>query len=740
MTTHGWMRTAAACAALLVVTGRTVHAGPESPTCSGGRLTYDQVEQRSIHNAYTLAEAWIDQLVYYRVRNVEIDLRGGIAGPDWQVFHNPLDPTQVGRGLFSDYLRLFRAFHDAVPQHEVVTVTLELKQDDAGSALPVFDPAFQRTPDTLDALMRGILGDANLYTPAMLMARCPQAATLQDAVALCGWPTAAERRGKFVVTIHEFNEVKRRFGVTDLLGLEGRMFQYVDFGRAATARVGFIAPLFRWVSDDLLRSVPYAVFATELKNDPALPDLTAQILFGFNLVESGNYGVSPLVIHGLPGFARAAQIRAGSGFRHMILRSADTGADAASFAAPELVSMNFMLTDKLNWQADFYARTHNAFLYPLCPAGVVGSDCWTATHAASDLREREHLLELDVRSGDIDGTADSFVFAHEAVPTPVSTRWTTLVSGASNTDDVAEHAKGCLMARRSITSTAPFFAVCRHGDDEQLQVHYRTCEGCAVVNAFANLPQAPYVGMKAEDAAFVMLRLDPLETGAVVARGYGSMGPNGPWQAIGGPVTFASWLPLQGIAASSYQPDYGPRDGQPPHFLFANPTKNGVRYFQGPIPPNTTSGFWGPVASFPYVRAVGTVQYARLQDHSYPLPTISVTNVRGTTLVGKSFSGLPSATMDGVDVAWDIVPLPTCTGIFSIRVGAVATLQSGKTVQYFQVVLPSARTFRLPLTAGSSLDPVRSVTAYVDASAADEENEIISGGAAGKVVVTTSGF
>jgi hypothetical protein len=60
------------------------------------------------------------------------------------------------------------------------------------------------------------------------------------------------------------------------------------------------------------------------------------------------------------------------------------------------------------------------------------------------------------------------------------------------------------------------------------------------------------------------------------------------------------------------------------------------------------------------------------------------------------------------------------------RVGAIADLQSGKQVQNF-ISMGDVRAFSLPLAAGSTLDPVRRITVFLDVSAASDDGEVASG-------------
>src|SRR5690242_15217668 len=98
-------------------------------------VPYDHAVQSSAHNAFEREEPLLDQLVYDRIRSLELDIhasRAGQAAPpnDWFVYHEDIDlpgNRDSSCTLLSDCLRLVSAFHNAVPHHEVVTLWLDLK-------------------------------------------------------------------------------------------------------------------------------------------------------------------------------------------------------------------------------------------------------------------------------------------------------------------------------------------------------------------------------------------------------------------------------------------------------------------------------------------------------------------------------------------------------------------------------------------------------------------------------------
>lgn len=168
-------------------TGEPPQAGPR----------YHEIRQKSSHNSYQRDEALVDQLAYHRVRSIELDLHVGktlestVAG-DWFVYHTDLTDDGTSCRLLSDCLGELRAFAQAVPEHEVITLWLDLK-DEWGAA---------HSPAELDALLDGELGAA-VWSPQELLAGCPGAVDLATAALdpACGWPPLTELRGRVIVAL-----------------------------------------------------------------------------------------------------------------------------------------------------------------------------------------------------------------------------------------------------------------------------------------------------------------------------------------------------------------------------------------------------------------------------------------------------------------------------------------------------------------------------------------------------------
>jgi hypothetical protein len=167
---------------------------------------FDAAWRISTHNSYWVdrgtkgdlfasgtQERLADQLLVDHARGVEIDIHKDPSAPGAFLVHH----TTPGNGLCDTLpgcLAALRAFHHALPRHEALHVTLELKEITA----PNFDAS--HTIEDLDQLLVAELGSL-LYRPADFMARCPGETTLSACAKEAGWPTTHELRGRFVVSI-----------------------------------------------------------------------------------------------------------------------------------------------------------------------------------------------------------------------------------------------------------------------------------------------------------------------------------------------------------------------------------------------------------------------------------------------------------------------------------------------------------------------------------------------------------
>jgi hypothetical protein len=206
--------------------------------------------------------------------------------------------------------------------------------------------------------------------------------------------------------------------------------------------------------------------------------------------------------------------------------------DAAGFASALSNHVHQVATNKANFHKDTWSKTHNAAGWP-----------FTCMNANCDLKfEDEDIIGVNVNSDDIWGKSDHFVFLNQDQGA-AQTRWVTAINEASS--HVQEWAKGCLMARASISSGSPYFAVCRAADNKKLFIQYRDRSGASSGAVNANIVTLP--GLDQENLTYV--RLDVGSSGKCAA-GFGSQDGLS-WTQIG-TRCFNDTLKLQGVAASSH--------------------------------------------------------------------------------------------------------------------------------------------------------------------------------------------
>ena len=161
-------------------------------------LRYNQVAQKASHNSYQRRESVPDQLARHQARTIEFDLHlrtpNGRSAPnrDWFVYHTGAD-HQSSCNLLTDCLQLAYSFHRQVPRHQIVTVFFDV--NDLGG------PGHNR--EDFYAAIRAAIPPAAIVKPADLLAACPGAAALREAVTRqgCGWPRLGEVRGKFLFVV-----------------------------------------------------------------------------------------------------------------------------------------------------------------------------------------------------------------------------------------------------------------------------------------------------------------------------------------------------------------------------------------------------------------------------------------------------------------------------------------------------------------------------------------------------------
>jgi hypothetical protein len=391
---------------------------------------YDLVLQKASHNSYARDESLFDQLVFHRVRSLELDIW---QSENWKVGHNGSgEPNSPNCTPLTKCLAILAAFHKATPQHEVVTVWLEPTDYEPNTFAPLTHPIPPFPSQALDKLLTDSLGRLALFAPADLMSRDCQrghSANLATLVAACGFPQTNALRGRFIFVLMDANDGEHR-ALVEYLG-----------NAAPTSRLAFVAP------------------------DPSSP----MACVGCSVFFNENGGVKP----GNPFFGFGPTVR-----------NCCSGASDDDCSKPSNADWNTMIaantqhvgTNCINYQTSPWAVTHNQHGWPFHCVG--GEDC-------SADEEPNDIVGVRVSSGDLDGKADDFGFAFQKLAEgPQQWQMDAFVSsaGSSSKDSspatirTNEWAKGCLMARQSLEPDSAYFAVCRP-DRHNLRVQYRLAKG-----------------------------------------------------------------------------------------------------------------------------------------------------------------------------------------------------------------------------------------------------------------------
>ncbi|MCL2725089.1 MAG: Ca2+-dependent phosphoinositide-specific phospholipase C [Polyangiaceae bacterium] len=381
-------------------------------------LRYDEIVQKSAHNAYERFEPLFDQLAWHGLRSIELDIhetKSGELSPhgDWFVYHEDVPfLRRTTCTMLSDCLGQLAAFHRAVPAHEPITLFIDLK-DRLG---------VRQTAEDLDALLAKVFGRAAIVAPGDLMNRCPDAISLRQAVAAssvdkardrapdtCSFPTMGELRGKFIVAVTGGTACDRASSVNAYAA------------GAPRDRLAFLAPNV----DDACAMHAY--------------DERPDIVF-VNMPWSDR--------------AYARQARERGLIARVYGRGVPGGLDALDdFEMAQRTGAQHLATDMVNADASVWAN---------------------AWHIARENNESSaHFVQAS--SGDIWNGADSFWFSYEVGSSDAV--YSTFVSVPSS--HVEPFAKACLMARASEDPGAPNVSVCRMFANRAPRMQVRTSRGGA---------------------------------------------------------------------------------------------------------------------------------------------------------------------------------------------------------------------------------------------------------------------
>ena len=156
---------------------------------------FQDVQFKASHNSYERDErpvteqlAWSSRQPHQAgCRGLELDLR---QSPDlwaWSIHHDEYQGRADGQ--FVEYLRHLRTWSTFNGRHDVITITLDLK--DRASDRRQF-------PRYLDATIEEFLGRDRVFTPAELMG---SGRSLVAGAMASGWPSLEELRGRFVLVL-----------------------------------------------------------------------------------------------------------------------------------------------------------------------------------------------------------------------------------------------------------------------------------------------------------------------------------------------------------------------------------------------------------------------------------------------------------------------------------------------------------------------------------------------------------
>lgn len=386
--------------------------------------THDQrlneVRQKSAHNAFQKAENIIDMLKYHHVFSIELDIHigdgrtdtsNGVTG-DWHVYHNTTGSTC---DTLRRCLKLLRAFHEANPQHEVVTLWIEPHDG--------WTTTNNHTAYYFDTLLNSELGSSNIYTTYSLKNSCPNVTSggLKTVVTTshCGWPLLNDLHGKFMIVLH-----------TDNYQI---LFDYRTFGTG----VAFTAPRTQSVRD-----ITYH------------PD---EIFFNMNY-DNANAGLAWEVYH--RGFISRVY---GLGL--------DPGLDATQYNNVYSWHAHHLATNGISGFGG--TRIINIYGYPFqtfaqTDTTTLNNYAWVVSDSRYNVPQT-NVIQMTV-NGPTSISKGAFLYK---TTTNTNHNIYANVSSRSCCGGDYNNANGCLMARTGTDEKDAFMAVCRAADRWAPMVYYR---------------------------------------------------------------------------------------------------------------------------------------------------------------------------------------------------------------------------------------------------------------------------
>ena len=517
-------------------------------------VRYNEVTQKSIHNAYQRQEGLCDQMLYWRSRSVEIDIWASSTPRKWVINHGQpgtvtgnVDQRALNATTLEGALQALRAVHVAVPDHEVITVFIENGDKFVAN----------HTATDLDNTINSIIGRANIFKPADLLLYYAAAnngvaaASLRAAVdptlappgAVAQWPLLSELRNRFIFVINGAN-----WGYY--------FYTYVNPGIQQSADAQAAAP----------PANPICFAMGEASNIVAV---TAQNYFVFSNLQRGAEDVADVV------YAHGCISRTYPGTL--------TGDGARAFTDGIKHKVHHIATNNVNYMQAFYANVSNLGGWPfkgigfdVVPNNPLPAPVPNAPLALEDpgiMTEPGRIFGIIVSSDDINAKQDSFFYRYDDLtPAGGAARQDLDVDGCilvpgSHTNAFA---KAGIMARRNLNVDSPYFAILRPSAKSTvglatraMRVQYRTASGTASLTVESHY--ARLLDLSEGTPIYFLLRIS---NGGRTYQAYTSVSPNRvmprrllaapavldaqTWLPIASSITFSDPLPLLGLVASSH--------------------------------------------------------------------------------------------------------------------------------------------------------------------------------------------
>ncbi len=177
-------------------------------------LRLNHLQAKGTHNSYHIEDPSTSRSIpEYRythkplnqqldagVRQIELDIHY-VEGEGLKVFHVPyIDPLSTCE-LFTDCLRIVKAWSDEHPEHHPILIFIEPKDDI--DEIKLYDKYKDVESDILSVFSR-----ERILTPDDVRGDYP---TLRDAIINAGWPTLGETRGKVFFHVNDSGEFRNSY-------------------------------------------------------------------------------------------------------------------------------------------------------------------------------------------------------------------------------------------------------------------------------------------------------------------------------------------------------------------------------------------------------------------------------------------------------------------------------------------------------------------------------------------------